>query len=194
MQARIGRLSYDDQRARGGGHDPVIVARALVTGLGELPAGLLLASGDDGAVPYEEVSAEAIGAGDGADTTFSAVLAKHPVEPGSVAISDGVEDFTDDGLGRLAGGAGGTGTINYKTGAVAVEFHAAPANGAGVTADYARQFHGVLDEAVDTAVTGSGLVIIHGSVRADVLKVGVARSAPSAATLERMRDAGVYPA
>ncbi|QLA14186.1 hypothetical protein [Desulfolutivibrio sulfodismutans] len=129
MHSKIGSFSYDDERARGGGHDPVIVSRKLASGLGELPVGLILSRDQAGAaVPYEAVAAEAIGAGDGTDKTFSATLAKHPVQPGSVAVSDGVEDFADDGLGRLTGDAGGSGTINYATGAVAVEFHAAPAN------------------------------------------------------------------
>ncbi|QLA11512.1 hypothetical protein [Desulfolutivibrio sulfodismutans] len=173
----------------------MIVSRKLASGLGELPVGLILSRDQAGAaVPYEAVAAEAIGAGDGTDKTFSATLAKHPVQPGSVAVSDGVEDFADDGLGRLTGDAGGSGTINYATGAVAVEFHAAPANAAPVEAAYDRQFSGVLDEAVDTALSGAGLVIVHGSVRKDVLKVGVsAPAAPSAALLGRMEDHGIWP-
>jgi len=195
MKAKVGSFSYNDERARGGGHDPVIVSRLLATGLGALPVGLILSRDAAGkAVPYEAVTAEAIGAGDGTDKTFSATLAKHPVQPGSVAVSDGVEDFADDGLGRLTGDAGGSGSVNYTTGAVSVEFHAAPANAAPVGAAYDRLFAGVLDEAVDTAVSGSGLVIVHGSVRKDVLKVGVsAPAAPSAALLGRMEDHGVWP-
>lgn len=195
MKAKVGALSYNDERARGGGHDPVIVSRALAAALGKLPVGLVLSRDADGAaVPYETVTGEVVGTGDGTDKTFSAVLAKHPVEPGSVAVSDGVEDFADDGLGRLVGDAGGTGTVTYASGAVAVEFHAAPASAAAVTAAYDRRFGGVLDELADTAVSGSGLVIVHGAVRKDVLKVGVsAQAAPSAALLGRMEDQGVWP-
>ncbi len=193
MEARLGTLSYDDQRARGGGHDPVIVTRALASGLGELPAGLLLAKGTAGAVPYVEVAAEAIGAGTGALKDFAATLAHAPAYPGSLTVSDGVETFDDDGYGRLVGSAGGTGTVHYGTGAVSVSFTAAPANGATVTAGYANHFDGVLDEPVDTALAGSGLVVVHGSVRADVLKIGAtAQTAPSAATLARLQEAGVY--
>lgn len=193
MKARLGTLSYDDQRARGGGHDPVIVTRALASGLGALPAGLLLAKGTAGAVPYVEVAAEAIGAGTGALKDFTATLAHAPAYPGSLTVSDGVETFVDDGDGRLIGAAGGTGIIHYGTGVVSVSFHVAPANGATVAAAYANHFDGVLDEPVDTALAGSGLVILHGSVRGDVLKIGaVTQAAPSAATLARMQATGVY--
>ncbi len=195
MKARIGTLNYDDQRARGGGHDPVIVSRVLAAGLGELPAGLLLAKGADGAVPYEEIVAEVAGVGDGAVKAFTLALAKAPIHPGSLAVTDGVETFRDDGCGRLVGDTGGSGVVDYGLGAVSVTFAAAPANGVNVTASYARHFFGVLDEPADTAVSDSGLVVIHGSVRADVLKIGaVAQAAPPAATLTRMQDAGVYPA
>lgn len=195
IHGKVGTFSYDDERARGGGHDPVIVSRLIAAGLGKLPVGLILSRDAAGhAVPFEAVAAEVIGTGDGTDKALSATLAKHPVQPGSVAVSDGVEDFADDGLGRLTGDAGGSGTVDYATGAVSVEFHAAPANAASIEAAYDRLFGGVLDEAVDTAVSGSGLVIVHGSVRKDVLKVGVsAPAAPSAALLGRMEDQGVWP-
>jgi len=193
MKARLGTLSYDDQRARGGGHDPVIVTRALASGLGELPAGLLLAKGTAGAVPYVEVAAEALAAGTGALKDFTATLAKAPVHPGTVVVTDGVETLADDGCGRLVGSAGGTGAVHYGTGAVSVSVTVAPANGTTVAAAYANHFDGVLDEPVDTALAGSGLVVIHGSVRADVLKIGdVTQAVPSAATLARLQAAGVY--
>jgi len=194
MKAQIGRLSYDDQRARGTGHDPVIVSRTLAPGLGALSAGLLLAHSPEGAVPYEEVAAEALGIGDGALKDFATTLAKAPIHPGTLAITDGVETFADDGCGRLVGSAGGTGVIDYATGDGSVTFSAAVANGVSVAASYARRFAGVLDEPTDTAVSESGLVIIHGSVRLDVLKLGLAGAAPSPVTLSRMQDAGVYPA
>ena len=195
MKARIGTLNYDDKRAQGGGHPPVLATRALAPGQGVLPTGLLLAKSATGAVPYEEIAAEAIAAGTGALKDFAATLAKAPIHPGTVIVTDGVETLSDDGCGRLVGSAGGSGTVHYGTGALTVAFAAAPANGAGVTAAYARQIAGVLDEETDTAVTGSGLVIIHGSVRADVLGIGATtKTAPSVATLARLQDAGIYAA
>lgn len=51
-----------------------------------------------------------------------------------VDISDGVETFKDDRNGNLVGSAGGTGTINYATGAYSVTFASAAAG--QVEADY----------------------------------------------------------
>jgi len=85
---------------------------------------------------YPSVSGESIGTGDDATTTFNATLAKTPVIPGSVSVTDGTETFTDNGDGTLTGSAGGSGTVNYTTGALSVTFNAAPSNGASITADY----------------------------------------------------------
>ena len=188
-------ITYDDQRARGEGHPPVIVSRKLKAIQGELPVGLLLARDDAGeAVPFEAVTGEALGIGNGATKTYDGVLTKAPIHPGTVAVTDGVEAFADDGYGRLAGSAGGTGTVNYATGAMAVNFAAIVANGTEVAAAYFRRLHGVLDEAVDTAASSSGLAVVHGSVRKDVLKVGVATpAAPSAAVLSLLAEAGIWP-
>lgn len=40
------------------------------------------------------------------------------IEPGSISISDGVNTFTDDGLGVITGTPSGSGTINYSTTAI----------------------------------------------------------------------------
>jgi len=94
---------------------------------------------------------ENLGSGDGTTATFSGNLAKTPVIAGSVSITDGVETFTDDGSGNLTGSAGGSGTIDYTTGAYSVTFNAAPANEASITADYQYQpesniYVGVVDQ------------------------------------------------
>lgn len=53
---------------------------------------------------------------------------------------------------------------------------------------------GVLDQTVDTAVEASGNYVRHGSVVADVLKVGaVAKAAPTAAALMKLQAAGIFP-
>ena len=90
----------------------------------------------------EYVSEEAVGTGNGALLSFAATLAWTPVRSldtnygWSVTVTDSVETFTDDGSGTLTGSAGGTGTVNYTTGAVAVTFNAAPAGAASITANY----------------------------------------------------------
>lgn len=87
---------------------------------------------------YTETTNENVGTGDGATKNFTGTLT---VVSGKktchyVRITDGTETFQDDRNGTLVGGAGGTGTINYATGAFDVTFNAAPAGAQAVTADY----------------------------------------------------------
>lgn len=53
-----------------------------------------------------------------------------------VSITDGVETFVDNRNGVLTGNKGGTGTINYATGAYSVTFNTAPANSQALTSNY----------------------------------------------------------
>ena len=93
---------------------------------------------------FTPITAENVGSGDGSTRTFSGTLA---FKGGGakrtcflVRIYDTgptVETFYDDKNGLLIGSAGGTGTINYTTGAFSVQFNAAPAAGANsIKADY----------------------------------------------------------
>src|SRR3990167_1556623 len=89
---------------------------------------------------YTNVATENIGTGDGTTKTFTDTLA---FKAGgakrtcfAITATDGTETFTDDNNGVLTGSAGGTGTINYDTGAISVTFFAAPANLQAITADY----------------------------------------------------------
>jgi len=190
----IGSFSRNDERARGGGHPPVILSGAVKASDGDYPVGLILTRNSDGVlVPYEAVVAEAVGTGGGTDKTFTKTLANVPILPGSVAVTDETEAFTDDGYGRLTGDAAGTGTINYTSGALSVSFHAAPTLAQEITADYERDVVGVLDQDVDTTKSGAALYIVHGSVQELVLKVGKTdQDAPSAALLQTLRDKGIY--
>jgi hypothetical protein len=86
---------------------------------------------------YTTVTAETVGSGNGVQTTFTGTLAfksgdaKRTCFAVSIFESGGAaEVFTDDYNGVLTGSAGGTGTINYMTGAFSVTFAAAPANSA----------------------------------------------------------------
>lgn len=89
---------------------------------------------------FTEILAEAAATGDGATLTFSGTLAFKAGFPKRtcmyVRITDGVEILTDDRDGNLVGNLGGTGTINYATGAYSVTFHTAPLNLAPITASY----------------------------------------------------------
>ncbi|PLX93455.1 MAG: hypothetical protein C0621_07420 [Desulfuromonas sp.] len=188
-------LTSDDERARGSAHSPVLLAALLAAGNGVFPTGLLLTRAANGDLnPLEVVAGEVLATGDGATTAFAAVLAAGlPVEPGTVSVSDGVETFADDGFGRLTGDAGGSGTVNYGTGAVSVTFNANVGDGTDIVVGYTTAVNGVLDVAVDTDEDGSGVYIRHGSVIASTLKVGaVEKAAPSVALLALMADRGIF--
>ncbi|MFA7174564.1 MAG: hypothetical protein WC340_14360 [Kiritimatiellia bacterium] len=194
ITAKISTMSYDDERARGTAHHPVILSGALAGSDGEYPVGLVLARNTAGKlVQYESVAAEAVGAGDGSTKTFAATLAKAPVLAGSMSVTDGTETFTDDGLGRLTGDAGGSGTIAYGTGALSVTFNAAVTNEQAITSDYEREPIGVLDQDVDTDASNTALYITHGSFLLSVAKVGAtAKAVPSTALVNTLRDKGIF--
>jgi hypothetical protein len=71
-----------------------------------------------------------IGVGDGTKH-YTGTTTKHPIIAGSFSATTRdpatgalIETFTDNGLGVLTGSAGGTGTINYTTGAWVLDFNA----------------------------------------------------------------------
>jgi hypothetical protein len=67
--------------------------------------------------------------------TYTGLLAHKNVVPGTLVITEAAgEVFTDNGDGTLTGSAGGTGTIDYDTGAYSVTFNAVTVG--AVTADY----------------------------------------------------------
>ena len=112
--------------------------------------------------PLAIVSAEVVGAL-GSQTythTLAAVTGKKTalqcVITGTVVA--GTETFNDDRNGVLTSNFGGTGTINYATGAISVTFSAVTTG--GVTADYYTEDatnHGVLDFTfAGTRVAGTG--------------------------------------
>lgn len=102
------------------------------------PTGLYLSHIDE--QNYTLESSEVIGTGDGSTTTFTGTLSfkgsNATASAFGIEISDGVETFTDDGNGVLTGSAGGTGTINYMTGAFELNFNTAVTNTTDIEADY----------------------------------------------------------
>lgn len=79
----------------------------------------------------------AVGSGDGVTKTFAGTIPlQFPNTAYFVSITDTVELFKDDKNGLLIGSLGGTGTINYITGAYSVTFNTAPANTQAITGAY----------------------------------------------------------
>jgi hypothetical protein len=124
------------------------------------PTGLYLSVIDkDQLSDYTQVTGENVGTGDASTKTFSGTLAT--VGSGKtlmyVSITDTVETFVDDRNGNLVGSLGGTGTVNYATGAYSLTFNAAPATSQAITASYYYEVAtsaGILDFTV--GATGQG--------------------------------------
>ena len=191
MKGNLGDDSVTIERARAGGHEPAINSAPLVADNKVWPTGLILSEDGDGdLLPYGQVSAN-IADGDAATSDFAIELGQ--IEPGSVLITDGTETFSDDGFGTLTGDATGSGKVNYLNGSIEVSFNAAPGNGDAIDIDYIPEPVAVLDVEVDTASNTSGLIIRHGSVNKDLLKVGVdAPTAPGASLLRKLLNRGVF--
>lgn len=74
---------------------------------------------------FTQVTGESYGTGDGTTKTFAHTLtAITGVRTAMyLSVTDGTETFIDDRNGNMVGNLGGTGTINYATGAVSVTFN-----------------------------------------------------------------------
>jgi hypothetical protein len=77
----------------------------------------------------EQINQQTPWTGDGTTTAFATTIQFPYILPNSVIVTDNVETFNDDGNGNLVGDQGGTGTVNYTTGAIAVNFNTAPTDG-----------------------------------------------------------------
>lgn len=100
---------------------------------------------------FTHVTAEALGAGGSLTYSGTLVASGAPKTVMYVEITDGTETFKDDRNGNLVGSAGGTGTINYATGAYSVTFKVVA--GGNVTADY---YHETSTSAGILDFTGTG--------------------------------------
>lgn len=99
---------------------------------------------------YTQVTGEAYGTGNGTQQTFTHTLSaiSAPKTAMYVSVTDGTETLTDDRNGNLVGNLGGTGTVNYATGAVSATFNTAPANLQAITCSYYHETSsssGILD-------------------------------------------------
>ncbi len=160
---------------------------------GLYPAGLLLTRKDGVMQQLQLVNAEALATGDGATTEFSATLAATPVQPGSVVISDGLETFKDDGVGRLVGDQGGSGQFYNDSGKLSFTFNAAPVSNASITVSYLTTVSGVLDVAEDTTQSEACEYVARGLVQGVSLKVGASSQAvPTEEILLHLEAAGIF--
>lgn len=90
----------------------------------------------------ENVARQTLGAGNAVLTTFSGTAGNFPILPGTTVVTDNLEVFQDTNTVyttanvTLTGSLGGSGTLNYVTGAVSVTFNTAPVSGQNVTFSY----------------------------------------------------------
>lgn len=96
-----------------------------------------LGYGDFGRMVHA-VEDEALGTTVDLQLTYSGTLTKTPLRPGDLVIStsEAGETFTDNGNGTLTGDGGGSGTIDYTTGAWSITYGSNPGGGHSITADY----------------------------------------------------------
>ncbi|NDY73978.1 hypothetical protein DO021_19605 [Desulfobacter hydrogenophilus] len=191
--AKISTLTVQVKTVRAPGHDQMLFAMKLAASQGTLRAGALLSKNSSGlGVPYVDLT-QVLGTGDGSTKAYTGTVTGAPLEPGSVVVTDGVEAFADDGMGRLTGDAGGSGTINCKTGAISVSFNVNVVNETDITVTSSRKIAGVLDMDVDTTKAIDGTLVVHGTVKEAMLTKGTTPVACVAADFERLRDRGIYP-
>lgn len=80
----------------------------------------------------QQYNVDVVAAGDGVTTTFTGNTQGFPIIPGSYFITDSVQVLQDDGSGNLLPGnavsTGGSGSINYATGAFSATFITAPSS------------------------------------------------------------------
>jgi hypothetical protein len=156
------------------------------------PAGALVAlAADNKLCPYEMTPPTSLGAGDGTEKTFAGNVGKF-VRAGSASVTDGNEEFTDDGFGELTGSAGGSGKINYLTGTVTVTFNAAPPAEADISADCGYWARGVLARDVDAGAVDAE-VVTSGGVNSSELTMTTGDPA-TAEALAELEFIGPWPA
>lgn len=88
--------------------------------------------------------------GNGTTGPYTGTLSYFPIQPGTFVATNLVEIFTDNGNGTLTGNAGGTGTINYTTGAYSMTFNASFTSAVQITSTY-------------SVATGSGILVGNGT-------------------------------
>lgn len=122
--------------------DSILVTQVTESGGGSsLNATYTIASVGSGSITTTtDTTSYAVYVGGGLVTkqvvSYSTTLTGLPIQAGSVLVDDGVETFTDNGSGIMVGSLGGTGSINYTTGLLAVTFNTSPTANASIQVSY----------------------------------------------------------
>jgi|DewCreStandDraft_3_1066083.scaffolds.fasta_scaffold00086_24 hypothetical protein len=100
-----------------------------------IPSGSVLNVDTISKMPASDIVSTSIGTGNGVNTNFSGTLSPLPVIPKSVIVQAGSVMLFDDGNGNIVG-EGGSGTVNYTNGNIAVSFTSPVPNGVAVVVQY----------------------------------------------------------
>jgi len=88
----------------------------------------------------QQYNVDSIAGGDGVTNTFTGTTQGFPIIIGTFFITDGLQVLQDDGAGLLlpdnASSGGGSGTLDYITGAFSATFGTAPATGTSIYSKY----------------------------------------------------------
>lgn len=80
----------------------------------------------------EQITRSTPWTGNGAILNFNTTVTVARIVAGTVIVTDNTETFTDNSAGVLTGSLGGTGSVNYTTGAISVNFITAPTAGQNI--------------------------------------------------------------
>lgn len=195
MEARKQYQTLDAKEVIDGRHPPVIFPMLAASNQGIIPAGCVLSKDTNGKIiPYAVLSEEEMtGTVNGSNKTFTYDASDiAPLQPGSISVAHGDVALQDNGLGVIYG-SGGSGTVNYATGAISVTFTTAPAEGSdSPEADAATAVVGVALRPADTAREDVVSVVVHGTVLRSSLVIGVAAGTITQAAVDALRHLAIY--
>ena len=140
----------------------VVFYMKLVAGSnkGTVTRGQELAEYEDENYSSENVDVEILGTGNGTLTAFTANIEYLPIRPNTFQVEVGNVVGSDDGNGNITGtGIAANSTVNYTTGAVTLNFSAAPADGDPINAEYRFDLEGSENvPEVDVIITSSPVI------------------------------------
>jgi len=124
--------------------------------------------------PYTNISSEALDTADGS-ATYSGTFAETLQVARTVKIEHSQETFIDNGSGVLSGDNGGSGTVNYTTGAWEITFGGTPPGSGAITGDYSYEQPnngGITDFGYSaTRVAGEGTFLFQGDTTDEIVDV-----------------------
>ncbi len=193
MEGRTMYESVDVKEVIDGRHPPVIFPMIAKSNQGIIPAGCVLAKDSDGKiVPYEVSEEDMTGVVDGTNKAFTLESESAPLLPGTIVLTHGDVELTDNGFGVI-GGVGGAGVVDYASGVISVTFGTAPADESdSPKVEASRAVVGVALRPANTSREDVISVVVHGTVLKSSLVLGVDSDAVSQVALDALEGIAIY--